>query len=204
MFSGQIDFEPLAQSQQTTQPGTLGFTRQVGDRAHLRPLESKDAENLCTLVEANRTYLRKWLSWVDSSRTVADSQSFIQLASDRAQANNGFTLAILFKDEIVGIVSLNYINWDNRSSEIGYWLAQAHQHQGIITQSCKSVLAHGFEVLELNRIGIRCASQNIQSQGVAKRLGLLYEGTLRDAEHLYDRFVDHQVYSMLRREWLEQ
>jgi len=203
MFSGQIDFEPLAQSQQPSRTGALGFTRQIGDRTYLRPLAIADAEALCALVEANRAYLREWLPWLDSSRTVADSQGFIQSSGDRAQANNGFTLAILFDDKIAGIVGLNYINWENRSSGIGYWLAQTHQRKGIMTQSCHAVLTHGFNVLELNRIDIRCASQNVQSQAVAKRLGLLYEGTLRDAERLYDRFVDHQVYSMLRREWAE-
>lgn len=203
MFSGQIDFAPLAQSQLTSQPGALGFTRQIGDRTHLRPLAPKDAGELCALVEANRAYLREWLPWVDSSRTVTDSQNFIQSSGDRAQANNGFTLAILFDDQITGIIGPNYINWDNRSSGIGYWLAQTHQRQGIMTQACKSVLDHGFNILKLNRIDLRCASQNVQSQAVAKRLGLVYEGTLRDAERLYDHFVDHQVYSMLRREWSE-
>lgn len=204
MFSGQIDFEPLAQTEQTPQPGALGFARQIGDRTYLRPLAIADAEELCALVEANRAYLREWLPWLDSSRTVADSRSFIQSSGDRAQANNGFTLAILFNGKLAGIVSLNYINWDNQCSEIGYWLAQTHQRKGIMTQSCHAVLTHGFNVLELNRIGIRCAPQNVQSQAVAKRLGLKYEGTLRDAEQLYNRFIDHQVYSMLRREWSKQ
>ncbi|PZO19881.1 MAG: RimJ/RimL family protein N-acetyltransferase [Leptolyngbya foveolarum] len=204
MFSGQIDFEPLAQTKQTARTGALGFTGQIGDRTYLRPLAIADAEELCALVEANRAYLREWLPWLDSSRTVADSRGFIQSSSDRAQANNGFTLAILVNDKIAGIVGLNYINWDNRLSGIGYWLAQTHQRKGIMTRSCHAVLDHGFNILELNRIDIRCAPQNVQSQAVAKRLGLLYEGTLRDAERLYDCFVDHQVYSMLRREWSKQ
>jgi len=201
MFSGQVNFEPLDQSQTKSQPGALGFSRQLGDRVYLRPIALEDASELCNLVEVNRAYLREWLPWLDSSRTIVDSQAFIQTSCDRAQANNGFTLAILFDGKVVGIVGLNYIEWSNRLSGIGYWLAQTYQHKGIMTRSCRAVLAHGFDVLELNRIDIRCASQNIQSQAVARRLGLIYEGTLRDAERLYDRFVDHQVYSMLRREW---
>ncbi len=35
-----------------------------------------------------------------------------------------------------------------------------------------------------------------------KRVGMMYEGILRQEEWLYDYFVDHAVYSMLHSEFL--
>ncbi|MEL6813633.1 MAG: GNAT family protein [Cyanobacteria bacterium J06598_3] len=197
MFSGQIPFEPT--------DSTRGFCHQITQQASLRPLTTEDANELFALVDANRAYLRQWLPWLDMNQTADDSLNFIKSSLERQQANNGFVSALCYDSRhgsrIAGLVGLNYIDWDNRLSGIGYWLSENQQGKGLITQACRAVIDHGFEQLALNRIDIRCATQNFPSQAVAKRLGLIYEGTLRDAEWLYDHFVDHRVYSVIRREW---
>jgi RimJ/RimL family protein N-acetyltransferase len=55
--------------------------------------------------------------------------------------------------------------------------------------------------LELNRIQARVATGNYPSQAVCERLGLKKEGILRQAEWLYDHFVDLTMNSVLRTEW---
>lgn len=197
MFSGQVEFEP-------TEP-IHGFCYQLSQQASLRPLTTEDANELFALVDTNRAYLRQWLPWLDMNQTPDDSLNFIKNSLERQQANNGFVSALCHDSgcgsKIAGLVGLNYIDWDNRLSGIGYWLSENQQGKGLITQACRAVIDHGFDRLALNRIDIRCATQNFPSQAVAKRLGLIYEGTLRDAEWLYDHFVDHRVYSVIRREW---
>jgi ribosomal-protein-serine acetyltransferase len=48
---------------------------------------------------------------------------------------------------------------------------------------------------------IHCATGNTRSSAVPKRLGFTFEGTLREAQLLDGRYVDLDVYSMLRREY---
>jgi ribosomal-protein-serine acetyltransferase len=200
MFSGQIEFEPVGSPPSGNPPQNL--TCQIDQHLALRPLELRDADALFRLVDDNRTYLKQWLPWLDNNQTAADSRTFIRTSEDRA--NNELISAIYTDHKLIGIIGLNYIDWKNRLSGIGYWLGEPYQRQGIITRACKAVLNYGFTTLNLNRIDIRCATENIRSQAVAKRLGLMYEGTIRDAEWLYDHFVDHHVYSMLQREWQAQ
>jgi ribosomal-protein-serine acetyltransferase len=207
MFSGQVEFEPT--DFEPTDSESAGnvkavdpFNRlacQIDPHLALRPLKLTDADALFKLVDDNRDYLKEWLPWLDSNQTVADSRAFIRTTQERA--NNELISAIYTDHQLVGIVGLNYIDWENRLAGIGYWLAEPYQGQGIITRACKTVLTYGFTQLNLNRMDIRCAAENIRSQAVAKRLALVYEGTLRDAEWLYDHFVDHHVYSMLQRDW---
>ncbi len=58
-----------------------------------------------------------------------------------------------------------------------------------------------FQEMDLNRMEIRCAAGNTRSIAVAKRLGMVYEGTLREAERLGDGYVDHVIHSILKREF---
>jgi ribosomal-protein-serine acetyltransferase len=59
----------------------------------------------------------------------------------------------------------------------------------------------GFDELNLNRITLSTAIDNYRSRAVAERLGFVQEGTLREAEWIKHQFVDHALYSLLRREW---
>jgi len=70
-----------------------------------------------------------------------------------------------------------------------------------MTISRKAVIDYGFEVLALNRMVINCASENSRSRAISERLGFTHEGTCRDAEWLYDRFVNHEVYVQLYSDW---
>ena len=53
----------------------------------------------------------------------------------------------------------------------------------------------------MNRVEIHCAAENTRSCAIPKRLGFTQEGILRDAQWLYDRYVDMVVYGLLAREW---
>jgi ribosomal-protein-serine acetyltransferase len=64
-----------------------------------------------------------------------------------------------------------------------------------------ALLRHGFRTLKLNRIEIRAGVRNRRSRAIPERLGFRHEGTLRQAEWLADRFVDHAVYGLLVGEW---
>jgi ribosomal-protein-serine acetyltransferase len=55
--------------------------------------------------------------------------------------------------------------------------------------------------LNLNRLVITCATQNQKSRAIPERLGFVHEGIARDAEWLYDHFVDHDIYAKLHCDW---
>ena len=177
------------------------FPISLNDDVALELLELRHADELFRVTDANREHLRQWLPWVDSTRTSADTKAFIKATLKQLGDNHGFQTAIRHRGALVGVIGHHGVNWGNRSSSLGYWLAREASGRGIMTEACRAYTRHAFDTWNLNRIEIRCAVENAKSRAIPERLGFRAEGTLRQAEWLYDRFVDHVVYAALAGEW---
>ena len=177
------------------------FSYRLNEESELRLLEPRHAEEVFALVEASRTHLREWLPWVDSTKERKDSEAFIKATMAQFGENNGFQAGIWYKGELAGVVGLHSIDWQNRSTSIGYWLGEEFQGLGLMTMACQAVIRHCFQELELQRIEIQAAVENKKSQAVPERLGFQREGCLRNSELLYGRYVDHYVYGLIRSDY---
>jgi ribosomal-protein-serine acetyltransferase len=102
------------------------------------------------------------------------------------------------------MVSFNSVEKLNRCATMGYWLAKLQTGRGLMTVAVKALISQGFQQLELNRVQARVATGNYPSQAVCDRSGLKKEGVLRQAEWLFDHYVDMTVNSILRSEWKEK
>ncbi len=173
----------------------------VGGEIELRLLEESDAEPLFALIDMNRRYLREWLPWLDSNMRVEDTMQFILSDRTHYEYYQCFNTCVIYRHMIAGVIGYHPIDWLNRSAMVGYWLASAYQGKGIMTRACSALTTYSFTKLNLNRIDIRCATGNTGSCAIPKRLGFVYEGTLREGEWLYDQFVDLFVFSMLAKDW---
>ncbi|MCL7745630.1 GNAT family N-acetyltransferase [Halalkalibacter alkaliphilus] len=174
------------------------FYFKLNDDSELRLLEPRHADNLFMLTDNSRDYLREWLPWVDSTKDISNSKEFIEVTLKQFSNNNGFQAGIWYKGELAGVIGLHGINWANKSTSIGYWLGEGFQGKGLMTSACKSVIEYCFNELNLKRIEIRAATENYKSQAIPERLGFQKEGCLRSSEFIYDRFVDHYVYGLIK------
>jgi len=77
-----------------------------------------------------------------------------------------------------------------------------HQGRGIVTLATACLTDYAFREQDRKRVILHCAVGNLKSRAVAERLGFVQEGILREAEWLYDHYVDLVVYSMLKRVWV--
>ena len=180
------------------------FVLRVESDLRLELLRPEHAEELFELTERNRKYLREWLPWLDSNKYLQNTIDFIKFSQKQYKDSSSLHLAIRFGDGLVGAIGFHKVDWMNHSTSIGYWLVEDYQGKGIITKSCKSLVDYAFGDLGLNRVEIRCAVENSRSRAIPERLGFKEEGVIRQAEWLYDHYVDHVVYSMLRSEWTSE
>ena len=72
-----------------------------------------------------------------------------------------------------------------------------------MSQALEVIIEYGFRDLKLNKIEIRVATENVKSRALPERFGFTEEGVIRDAEWLYDHYVNHVVYGLLQHEYLQ-
>lgn len=174
---------------------------QVDENTSLELLEEIHAASLLDLVNANRSYLRTWLPWVDQMQTIDNFTHYICDTKRRAAEKTDYGYAIIIDKNIVGRIGLHNINYPNRIAEVGYWLADDFQGRGIMTNCCKALINHCFEQLGLNRIEIKCGIGNDKSRAIPEKLQFRQEGILQEAELLNGKFIDLYLYAMLKNEW---
>ena len=163
------------------------------------PMEG-DALELFNLVDENRAYLREWLPWLDDVNSVDDEVAMIRSLSEPNPDDFRFYL-IRQSGEIMGVISMNWVDYHNRSFGLGYWVSQSSAGRGIITKACSRLIDHCFDDLKLHRSVIEAAVENYPSRAIAERLGMRLEGISKDREWLYDHFTDGSLYAITAPEW---
>ncbi len=174
---------------------------EISQALSLSPIKREDAASIFALIEKNRGHLREWLPWLDFSTSLEDSEAFIERSLQQATETSGQVMTIRYRNSTCGIIGFNSIDALHRICEIGYWVDADHQRLGIMTTSTKALIDFAFTSLGMNKVCIPVAEQNTRSRAIPERLGFKIEGVARDAEWLYDHYVDHVLYATLRSEW---
>jgi ribosomal-protein-serine acetyltransferase len=162
----------------------------------LHQISFADAVPVFKLIDHNREQLRTWLPFVDSTKSTEHTEAFIGSLTNPHSRELVFT--IRYKKDVAGLIGFKDIDRNNKKLEIGYWIAPRFEGRGIMIQSVKTLIATAFEKMQMNRIQIKCAVGNQRSSKIPKRLHFSLEGIERQGENLNGRFVDLEVYSLLK------
>lgn len=174
----------------------------LDNESQLKQLEPRDAAEMFRLIDSNRAYLRQWLPWVDYNVSVEDTAGFIAMKMEQHNNNQGTHYGIWHQGRLAGTLGVHRIDWFNKNTALGYWLAAPFQGRGLMTKAVAVYMDRlVFGSWGLERLAIQAATGNVRSRAIPERLGFQLEGVLRHIEFLNGRFVDHAVYSMLRSEW---
>ena len=82
----------------------------------------------------------------------------------------------------IGNISLQKINWVDRSAEIAFLLGDREFHsKGIMFEAGTLFINHAFNSLNLHRVYCGTSSENIAMQKLAIKLGMIQEGVRKQA-----------------------
>jgi len=172
----------------------------INEHIELKSIQLRDAPEIFNVIDSERETLRRWLPFIDATLTVADTEQYIQSIESSPLSSRDLVFAIRYQGAFAGLVGLKNRDANNKRAEIGYWLSKAFQKKGLVTESIKSLIRLAFEKMDIHRIQIKCAVNNIQSKNIPRRLNFILEGTERDGELLVDGvYTDLEVYSILNK-----
>lgn len=173
------------------------FSRQLTDQISVQLAVPFYAEPLFRLTDQNRSYLRRWLPWLDVTTQVSHTRRFLIDQMDRFAKGQVLCVLIRWEDQLAGVAGFHSIDVVNQIGTIGYWLAEKYTGRGIMTRVVQDLIDIGRTFYSLQRIEIRCASENQRSRAIPRRLGFKHEGTFERAERIYDLWHDHEIYAMV-------
>lgn len=102
--------------------------------------------------------------------------------------------------QLAGSVGLR-IDQYSRSGELGYWIDGQHEGRGLVSRAVAAILDHAFGPLGLDRVSLHTEVANQRSRALARRLGFIEEGILRQGLAFPGERRDSIAYSLLAAEW---
>lgn len=172
----------------------------VNHNITLSLINQSHALPIFNMVNTNRSYLKQWLTFVNNMTTVQIAQNFVNSTMQQNIDKTTFAFVIFFNQVMVGRIGVYKIDTQNKIGEIGYWLVETAQGNGIIINACKTIINFCFNTIALNRIEIKCATQNLKSKQVPLKLNFLHEGVIKQGELLNGNFIDLDLFALLKSE----
>jgi len=175
------------------------MTIKIDSDLELRLLELSDSIDIFNSIDKQRAYLGKWLPFVEFTQKPEDSENFVKSMVNTQKETFEFTFTIRKQGEFVGLIGFKDSDKSNKKTEIGYWLSQKYQKEGIVTKSVEKLCNFAFQEQGFNTVQIKCAIENTASINIPKRLGFKYEGIERNGELLTGNvYTDLEVYSKFK------
>lgn len=82
-----------------------------------------------------------------------------------------------------------------------YWVAAHARNQGYAAEAASAVTDFGFAELGLQRVGSQCFGRNKESARVMEKIGLRYEGCMREAFFKNGVYEDLLGFATVREDW---
>jgi ribosomal-protein-alanine N-acetyltransferase len=117
-----------------------------------------------------------------------------------------FSVGVVEKttERLVGWCGLQPLEFEESEIEIYYGLSRSQWGLGITTEAAKALLDYGFQTIGLSKIVAIVKPQNIASQRVIEKLGLVYRRRLGGLPDKFRFFEGILYYSLSRRDYLRK
>lgn len=172
-------------------------------RLILREIRPDDLEAIYAY--ASLPEVARYVSW-EQHQSLDDSRVFLNAVLEGWYAQGKFLhWAIEDKESkrMIGSIGLHERAPHNACYEIGYVLHSDFWNKGLVSEAVGAVFKYAFEVLEMNRIHALHGTDNLASEKVMLKNGMVYEGLLKAYFYrpAFGEYMDVKLYRLLKDEY---
>lgn len=144
----------------------------------------------------------KHVLW-DAYTNINEAKGYIRYMMRKYRLGEPSSWGIEYKAtrQIIGTIGFMWFQRDNASAEVGYSLSRAYWNRGLMTEALHEVIRFGFSDMNLNRIEAQHETDNPASGAVMRKCGMQKEGTLRQRLLNKGKYVDVDLYAILKKDY---
>jgi ribosomal-protein-serine acetyltransferase len=165
----------------------------------LRPFEASDAPAFVAAVRESLPSLQPWMRWSHADYSAQEALDWFAFTHAGRAAGSDHEFGVFSADglQFLGGAGVSQLHSAHKSCNLGYWVRQSAQRQGVAS-GCVQVLADfAFSTLQLHRVEISAAVGNGASAGAARKAGAVWECVARNKLWLHGKAVDADVFSLV-------
>ncbi len=147
------------------------------EKINVQPFQMDHLDSFIEAVHESEATVGHWMPWCTKDYSHNDARNWFLICQKNLESCIAYDVGIFLNknDIVIGGISINQIDNRNRIGNIGYWVRESFQNQGIASRAVKLVKDCGFEVLELVRLEIVILENNLASRRVAEKCGAKLE-----------------------------
>ena len=170
------------------------FKKLVGEKVYLSPRSIEDAEKYA-----------EWLNdfkvtdYTGKSADMVSIPGEIEYLKNNVNNKASFGIVTLGNDKLIGTVSLEQFENENRSACFGIFIGdEEYRNIGYGTEATRLILDYGFNYLNLHSVWLNVIACNERAIKCYQKCGFTECGRRRDA-----RFVNGKYFDLITMEILE-
>jgi len=167
-----------------------------GQRVVLRPIEPEHLPNYVRWFAD--TDVLAWFGGYCPMNLAQEQSWYEEQNKDRSTVN----FAIELDGQHIGGCGFGGINRTDQHAEVGLFIGEKSLwDQGLGKDALSTIVAYGFDYLNLHRIYLRVFAGNDRAIHAYEQVGFVHEGRFREAYWRHGKWQDMLYMSILRPEW---
>ncbi len=171
------------------------------ERLILRRMKRSDAQDMFEY--SKNPEVTRYLLWMPHP-SVGYTARYLTYLQERYALGKFYDWALVDRKtgKMIGTCGFTSFSAENNSAECGYVLNPEYWGRGLAAEALSAVMEFGFMTLGLHRIECRYMKGNDRSRRVMEKVGMSYEGMLRDAILVGDKYRTVGVCAILADEYI--
>lgn len=164
----------------------------------LRAVSLEDAEHFHSVVQKNQDHFAKFDFLAPQFESLLDTENAIEHLVHHHEKARGVSYGLWEGTQLLGLVTVNLIDWQNRTADIGYWLSEQASGRGVAYKALQLLKGYLFDQLKLEKLTAYTATTNLRSRNLLEKIGFQKVKLLENRLEVRGQSLNNYLYCLDR------